>query len=545
MGKRGFSRCKTQTPPEESSIYQYYKQILGDEDSKKWLEYMQKPLPIAFRMTTPSADPMTVWTRDELISRITACLDSCADLPDDFRDTLPQGQVGNDLPWPIDASMLQKVPFIQDGMAWMLHGLSRSHLRRVPQLKSLQSLLVLQMESGAINRQEAVSMLPPLFLGVKPGMRVLDMCAAPGSKTAQLLAAIHTQPEGTPKDTPVRGMVVANDVDLKRAYVLVHNVHRLKSPAMIVTNLDATKYPSPPDGVLYDRILADVPCSGDGTLRKAPDMWTRWKANNGHQLHNVQLKVAVRGAMLLKPGGRMVYSTCSLNPVENESVIATLLKLAKGALKVVTVDVPGVVGTPGYTTWPIYNPTNLEEECTPENRPKSVSATVFPPTKETEGEGVTYESVCDQLKKTIRICPWAMNSGGFYVCTLEKSATIPLPTDGVWKTSLDETAVYARQLQATPVEKLPKGVVAPGWHELPLLPSAPANQARLKNQWGFDTETAPYKMMNRSGDDAIQASSFACVTPEAASFLQGTVREGVTEEQAAKGAQISHHVVHA
>ena len=69
-------------------------------------------------------------------------------------------------------------------------------------------------------------------------------------------------------------------------------------------------------------MLCDVPCSGDSTLRKAPDIWRRWAAPNGNGLHPLQLRIALHAAHLLRVGGRMVYSTCSFNPVEDEAVVA-------------------------------------------------------------------------------------------------------------------------------------------------------------------------------------------------------------------------------
>jgi len=75
----------------------------------------------------------------------------------------------------------------------------------------------------------------------------------------------------------------------------------------------------------FDRILCDVPCSGDGTLRKNPALWKNFNANLGHSLHALQLEVLTRAFAMLKKGGRLVYSTCSFNPLENEAVIAAAL----------------------------------------------------------------------------------------------------------------------------------------------------------------------------------------------------------------------------
>ena len=72
----------------------------------------------------------------------------------------------------------------------------------------------------------------------------------------------------------------------------------------------------------FDRVLCDVPCSGDGTMRKAPDIWRRWTATNGNGLHVLQLRIALHAAHLLKVGGRLVFSTCTFNPIEDEAVVA-------------------------------------------------------------------------------------------------------------------------------------------------------------------------------------------------------------------------------
>lgn len=118
------------------------------------------------------------------------------------------------------------------------------------------------------------------------------MCAAPGSKTSQMVEFMHlTAPNGaTPK-----GVIVANDIDEKRCYMMIHQVNRLSSPCVIATQHLAQKFPyvrmndaiegeEHPD-LIFDRILADVPCSGDGTLRKNFDLWGKWHAGMGSGLH--------------------------------------------------------------------------------------------------------------------------------------------------------------------------------------------------------------------------------------------------------------------
>jgi len=190
-------------------------------------------------------------------------------------------------------------------------------------------------------------MIPPVALDVKPHHSVLDMCAAPGSKTCQILEIVSKFDGCEPK-----GFVVANDSDDKRAYMLVHQLRRLNSPAVFVTSGDAQIFPGKE---LFDRVLADVPCSGDGTVRKNPGIWRHWNQGGALSLHNVQLKIACRGAKLLKKGGRLVYSTCSLNPIENEAVVAEILrKCPYLQLLDISSEMPAMICRPGMTHWKVF-----------------------------------------------------------------------------------------------------------------------------------------------------------------------------------------------
>ena len=181
-------------------------------------------------------------------------------------------------------------------------------------------------------------MIPPLALNVEPHHKCLDMCAAPGSKTSQLLEIINRSLE-SPFDE--QGIVVANDADTDRAYMLVHQCRRINSPLLVVTTHNGQAFPklTPPvkaskDGY-FDRVLCDVPCSGDGTLRKNPAIWNKWSTSSGVTLHPLQLMIAQRGVQLLKTGGLLVYSTCSLSPYEDEAVVAELLRTSNGTLELV------------------------------------------------------------------------------------------------------------------------------------------------------------------------------------------------------------------
>jgi multisite-specific tRNA:(cytosine-C5)-methyltransferase len=129
---------------------------------------------------------------------------------------------------------------------------SRSQLRSDKRLQELHKFITLHNDVGSITRQEAVSMIPVLFLHVQPGMRCIDLCAAPGSKTGQIIEALGLDASDK------HGLVVANDVDEKRCYMLVHQTGRLASHKCLITNHEAQHFPIGP--FLYDRVLTDVPC---------------------------------------------------------------------------------------------------------------------------------------------------------------------------------------------------------------------------------------------------------------------------------------------
>ena len=180
-----------------------------------------------------------------------------------------------------------------------------------------------QQKRGALHRQESASMLPALLLMPRPDDNVLDMCAAPGSKSLQLIEMARGG----------SGMVWCNDASLGRAISLNHRLQgaNTASPGAVVTSLDARYWPDRELRALrFDRVLCDVPCSGDGTLRKSHRNTPDWSAAAGAALHATQLKILRQGLRLLAPGGCLVYSTCSLNPAENEAVVTAVLREERG-----------------------------------------------------------------------------------------------------------------------------------------------------------------------------------------------------------------------
>ena len=238
--------------------------------------------------------------------------------------------------------------------------MGRAELRKNPALKDFHRFIVTETENGRLFRQEKVSMIPVMLLDPQPDERILDMCAAPGSKTIQILEGLHKNGFDKVKN---KGFVIANDTDAKRAYMLTHQAKRLNLPSLFVTCNDARKFPNLKEDenmfkFKYDRILCDVPCSGDGTLRKNTGLWKNFHAHMGHNLHELQLDILLRGLSQVKKGGRLVYSTCSFNPLENEAVVQAALVKLKNKVRLVDVSdqvSPFLRYRPGLTKWSVFH----------------------------------------------------------------------------------------------------------------------------------------------------------------------------------------------
>jgi len=201
---------------------------------------------------------------------------------------------------------------------------------------ALKSLLIASSTNGSVARQEIGSMLPVIALSggnhMKYGSKVLDMCASPGSKTLQALEVVASPPESqTIKRKP--GRIVANDLHPIRLKALKNAIARSGVPSsltnrIVYTNHDAATFPPTKSGSKFDCILADVPCCGDGTIRKDAHILPGWMPSIGNALHNLQQKILKRALELVKVNGVVAYSTCTLNPVEDEAVVASVLTWA-------------------------------------------------------------------------------------------------------------------------------------------------------------------------------------------------------------------------
>lgn len=169
-------------------------------------------------------------------------------------------------------------------------------------------------EMGLYYIQEPSAMSAAALLAPKPGMRVLDLCAAPGGKSTQLATYLGD-----------RGLLVSNEINTQRSRILSQNIERMGIKNAIVTNEDSFVLASHFPG-FFNAIQVDAPCSGEGMFRKLPEAIEQWSMENVAICAARQKEILDNAAVMLKPGGMIVYSTCTFSKEENEDVIEYFLE---------------------------------------------------------------------------------------------------------------------------------------------------------------------------------------------------------------------------
>jgi len=197
----------------------------------------------------------------------------------------------------------------------------------------LKQILFNENDYGIL-RQELVSMIPVNLVDIDESDIILDMCAAPGNKTIQILEIMSEK--ARTKNTLPSGVIIANEVDEKRAGNMAHFFKAHFPINIVVTNNKAENLPIIEDENYRPNIvICDVPCSGDGTLRKNKMMRKKWRIEFGLENHFTQTKILDNAIKQCKNDGYIIYSTCAINPIENEAVICFILEKYKDKIELI------------------------------------------------------------------------------------------------------------------------------------------------------------------------------------------------------------------
>lgn len=252
--------------------------------------------------------------------------------------------------------------------------------------------------AGLYYIQEPSAMAPVEVLGVEPGDRVLDLCAAPGGKSTQIAAKLQGE-----------GVLVTNDIHAERTKALAKNVELYGVRNAVVLNESperiAEAFP-----YYFDKVLIDAPCSGEGMFRKDEDMVKSWEHHSVEKCVLMQRDILKTAARLLAPGGTIVYSTCTFAPEENEAMIAEFLAAnPEFAVK----PIPAEAGfAPGRPDW---------------------VRRMLPETAE------QTERVLDQVRGTARLWPHLLEGEGHYLAVLQHKGEPAMTADVVE----EEVAIHA------------------------------------------------------------------------------------------------------
>lgn len=228
-------------------------------------------------------------------------------------------------------------------------------------------------EAGVYYIQEPSAMAPAAYLGAQPGEKILDLCAAPGGKSTQIAAAMQG-----------KGFLVSNEIHPARAKVLSENIERMGIVNAVVTNESPQKLADIFEAY-FDRIMVDAPCSGEGMFRKNADACDEWNLENVQMCADRQQEILDCAAAMLRPGGRIVYSTCTFAPEENEGSISSFVERHPEFSICKAVCFPGMsAGVPEWT-----------------------------------------EHAAEGIEDTIRLFPHKLQGEGHYLAVLEKRGSVP------------------------------------------------------------------------------------------------------------------------
>ncbi len=324
--RKSYSEYLKEKFPPKARFIERMEMLLGKEEAKEFFDISYTKAPVSIRCNTLKMNPM------ELLRRLKS--------------------YGWELRQPFEK--FPEIMIVTSGPAPGDLGKTKEHLL------------------GYYYVQEISSMLPMMALKPETGDFVLDLCASPGSKTTQASAMMKN-----------KGFILANEISMERIGILNSNLERCGVSNTIVSRKEGVALCErllKKSQVRFDKILVDAPCSGEGTLRKSPKTFLMWNENMIKKIAKTQRALAVAALKLLKVGGVMIYSTCTLAPEENEMIVDYLLRNFE--IEIESLSLP-LKFRNGICEW---NGEKLDEEC----------------------------------KKCLRLYPQDNDSDGFFVAKIRK-----------------------------------------------------------------------------------------------------------------------------
>lgn len=282
---------------------------------------------------------------------------------------------------------LNKSPFTLESVKWCPTGFKYIHDER-PGKHAWH-------EAGVYYIQEPSAMAPAELLNAQPGEKILDLCAAPGGKSTQTACKLKGE-----------GLLVSNEIHPARAKILSQNIERMGIKNAVVTNETPQKLSEKFIG-FFDGIIVDAPCSGEGMFRKDIQSREQWSVEHVLMCAERQKEILECAAVMLKPGGRIVYSTCTFSHEENEGVIDAFLK--------------------------------AHEDFTVES----------PCQSEFFSNGRTFDRYSDEVKKTIRLWPHLIEGEGHFAAVLRKDGEhYDMPTPKLSKKKNEKPKKQPKELES-------------------------------------------------------------------------------------------------
>ncbi|KAI9911804.1 hypothetical protein PsorP6_009065 [Peronosclerospora sorghi] len=386
---------------ENPAFEQFYARCLGleKEEFVRFLACLKEPLPVYLRVNGNFTS---------LSEIVRGTLEMDFDLENVTVPTLVGGEMN---------VLLQCESWIPGKKLWKL-SVDNKTLRKVEGLRSLSTYIRAQGSLGTLLRQDPATTLLPVFLDIQSGQRVLDLCGG-GEHRAPIvneyLCPASLAPAETNNELRASSLMVVNERDAMAAASAVRNLTRTLplSRELIVTAHTPEEFPLPKAAeARFDRVICCVPCSGDGLVRKFPEKWRTWSPEQALRYHPRQVGLAEHALTLVRTGGSLLYSTRSLNPIENEAVVAELLRRSKGALELGETDgiLEGLKRSHGLSTWDVLDVASWDDAS--EDQRHSLRPSMWPPTPE-ERDKI-------HLERCVRLLPHQNDTNGVFFAVIRK-----------------------------------------------------------------------------------------------------------------------------